>query len=101
MGCWVAFDGIHEEMAPIIKFNNILQFMKSTRLLNRVLLSHDAGWYQPGKPNGGEIRPYTALFELLIPYTMNEGFTKEEFDQMIIKNPSEAFAVRVRKIAGK
>ena len=99
MGCWVAFDGVREEMVTIIRFNNLLHYMKSTRQLNRVLLSHDAGWYQPGKPNGGEIRSYTSLFNLLIPYVMNQGITQQEIDQVIIKNPAEAFAVRVRKIA--
>ena len=99
MGCWVAFDGVREEMVTIVRFADLLHYMKSTRQLNRVLLSHDAGWYHPGEPNGGEIRPYTSLFNLLIPYVMTEGFTKEELDQMIVKNPAEAFAVRVRKIA--
>jgi len=98
MGCWVAFDGIREDMAPLTRFKDLLQFMKSTRQLSRVLLSHDAGWYQPGKPNGGDIRPYTALFNSLIPYVMSEGFTQKEIDQIIIKNPAEAFAVRVRKV---
>jgi len=28
---------------------------------DRVLLSHDAGWYQPGQPNGGTQKPYTYL----------------------------------------
>ena len=97
MGCWVAFDGIREEMVTIIRFNDLLHYMKSTRQLNRVLLSHDAGWYQPGKPNGGEIRPYTALFNSLIPYVMSQGITQQEIDQVIIKNPAEAFTVRVRK----
>ena len=100
MGCWVAFDGIHEEMVSLNMFRDLLQYMKSTRQLNHVLLSHDAGRYEPGKPNGGEIRPYSTLFDLLIPYVMREGFTREEIDQMIIKNPAEAFGVRVRKIAG-
>ena len=98
MGCWVAFDGVREEMVSIIRVNDLLQYMKSTRQLNRVLLSHDAGWYQPGKPNGGEIRSYTSLFNSLIPYVMSEGITQQEIDQIIIKNPAEAFAVRVRKI---
>lgn len=97
MGCWVAFDGVREEMVSIIRFNDLLHYMKSTRQLNRVLLSHDAGWYQPGKPNGGEIRSYTSLFNSLIPYVMSEGITQQEIDQVIIKNPAEAFAVRVRK----
>jgi len=99
MGCWVAFDGIHDNMVAISWYEKLLQFMKSTRQLNHVLLSHDAGWYQPGKPQGGDFRPYTTLFNTLIPYIMHEGFTKEEVDQIIVKNPAEAFAVRVRKIA--
>jgi len=98
MGCWVAFDGIHEDITPLIRVNDLLHFMKSTRQLNRVLLSHDAGWYQPDKPQGGKIRSYTAMFNSLIPYAMSEGFTQEELDQVIIKNPAEAFGVRVRKI---
>ncbi|HEY3390749.1 MAG TPA: phosphotriesterase [Prolixibacteraceae bacterium] len=97
MGCWVAFDGVREEIVTTVRFTDLLHYMKSTRQLNRVLLSHDAGWYQPGKPNGGEIRPYTSLFNSLIPYAMSEGITQAEIDQIIIKNPAEAFAVRVRK----
>jgi len=99
MGCWVAFDGIHDNMAAISRYENLLRFMKSTRQLNHVLLSHDAGWYEPGKPNGGEIRSYATLFNTLIPYIMHEGFTKEEVDQIVVKNPAEAFAVSVRKVA--
>ncbi|NEW84093.1 MAG: phosphotriesterase, partial [Mariniphaga sp.] len=82
LGAWIAFDGIDEKTASMIHAKDLLQFMKSTHQLNRVLLSHDAGWYQPGKPNGGEIRPYTALFNSLIPQIMREGFTDKEIDQM-------------------
>lgn len=99
MGCWVSFDGIQKDSTSLQRISGLLQFMKSARQLNRVLLSHDAGWYEPGKPQGGKIRPYTALFISLIPLLSSEGFTREELDQMIIKNPAEAFGVRVRKIA--
>jgi len=99
MGAWVSIDGIQKDLTAQLRISGLLQFMKSTRQLNRVLLSHDAGWYQPGKPNGGEFRPYTELFTSLTLVLMSEGFTREELDQMIIKNPAEAFGVRVRKIA--
>jgi len=98
MGCWVAFDGINDDMAPIVRITDLLHYMKSTRQLNRILLSHDAGWYQIGKPNGGEFRPYTALFNSLIPFAKSEGITEKEIDQMLVKNPAQAFAVRVRKV---
>jgi predicted metal-dependent phosphotriesterase family hydrolase len=98
MGCWVAFDGFHDIMITTVWYADLLQYMKSTRQLNRVLLSNDAGWYQPGKPNGGEFRSYTGLFDTLIPYVIHAGFTKEEVNQIIVKNPAEAFAVRIRKL---
>ena len=101
MGCWVSLDGIEDQLTPLIQVKNLLQFMKSTRQLNRILLSHDAGWYQPGKPNGGEFRPYTALFSSLTLLLLSEGITQEELDLMIVKNPAEAFAVRVRKLQNK
>lgn len=99
MGAWVAFDGIQNDMESQVRIDRLLQNLKATRQLNRMLLSHDAGWYQPGKPNGGVFRPYTELFGTFSLLLLSEGFTREELDQMIIKNPAEAFAVRVRKIA--
>ena len=98
MGAWVAFDGIQDDMLAQIEIEKLLLNLKSTRQLNRILLSHDAGWYQPGKPNGKKFRPYSDLFSSFSLLLMSEGFTREELDQMIIKNPAEAFAVRVRKI---
>ena len=97
MGAWIQFDGIQSEMMPQIEIEKLLLNLKSTRQLNRILLSHDAGWYQPGKPNGRKFRPYSDLFSSFSLLLLSEGFTREELDQMIIKNPAEAFAVRVRK----
>jgi len=98
-GCWVAFDGIHESESSLTRSKDLLEFMKSANLLNRILISQDAGWYDPAKPGGGEIRPYTAIFKSLIPILRNDGFTHEEVDRMIVKNPAEAFGISVRKVA--
>jgi len=99
MGAWVALDGIQNDMMSQIQLERLLQNLKATRQLGRLLLSHDAGWYQPGKPNGGEFRPYSDLFSSFSLLLMSEGFSREELDQMIVKNPAEAFGIRVRKIA--
>ena len=99
MGVWVALDGIQDDMESQIQIDRLLQNLKATRQLNHMLLSHDAGWYLQGKSNGGEFRPYTELFSSFTLLLLSEGFTREELDQMIVKNPAEAFAVRVRKIA--
>jgi len=98
MGAWILLDGIQSEMMPQIEIEKLLINLKSTRQLNRILLSHDAGWYQPGKPNRKIFRPYSDLFTSFSLLLLSEGFTREELDQMTIKNPAEAFAVRVRKI---
>ena len=98
MGAWVALDGIQNDMMSQIQIERLLQNLKATRQLGRILLSHDAGWYQPGKPNGGQFRPYSDLFSSFSLLLLSEGFTREDLAQMIEKNPAEAFAVRVRKV---
>ncbi len=93
MGAWIALDGIRagKSMDQVV---NRLKFLKSQGALDRVLLSHDAGWYDPAKPGGGTIRPYTDLFTSFMPRLLNEGFTREDFELMMVKNPAEAFGVR-------
>lgn len=95
-GGWVSFDGIGKN--SIEEFAESLSRMKEKKLLHRVLISQDAGWYHVGEPNGGNFRNYNDIFELFIPALEKKGFLKEEINLMMIKNPSEAFAIRVRKI---
>ena len=71
--------------------------MKSEGYLHKVLLSHDAGWYDPGKPGGGDFRGYSVLFEKLIPALRKDGFTENEIKLMTVTNPARAFGIRVRK----
>lgn len=94
LGAWVEFDAVGEHVEPDVQ--RILA-MKEHGLLHRVLLSHDAGWYEPGKPDG-EFRGYTALFEHLIPALKARGFTGSEVELLTVANPAEAFCVRVRTL---
>ncbi|MFO0891770.1 MAG: hypothetical protein U0790_21850 [Isosphaeraceae bacterium] len=75
----------------------MLAHMKQNRLLGRVLLSHDAGWYHVGEPGGGEFRPFDPLFTHLIPALRARGFTAREVEQLTVDNPREAFTIRIRK----
>jgi len=97
-GVWIAFDGVMPEMEPSVRISEMVKYMKSIRRLDHVLLSHDASGYQPGLPNGGNIRTYTELFGSFKLLMLSEGITTEELDQMEVKNPANAFAVRVRKL---
>jgi phosphotriesterase-related protein len=71
--------------------------MKAKKCLHRVLVSHDAGWYEPHKPDGGTIRGYTTLFEKLVPALTQAGFDDKDFTQLLQQNPAKAFEVKVRK----
>jgi phosphotriesterase-related protein len=95
MGAWVSFDGLTDE--NVVEYAELLQKMKSESLLGNVLISHDAGWYDPSKPNGGEFRGYTTVFTKLIPELKKQGFTNKEINQLLVKNPAKAFAVGVKE----
>jgi len=93
-GAWISFDGLAPD--NVEHYVKRVAFMKADGLLNRVLVSHDAGWYHVGEPGGGTFRPYDTMFTDFLPALEAAGFTGEEIHQLIAVNPAEAFAVRVR-----
>ena len=91
-GCWIAFDNFKEQRLE--RFVNFALKMKEEGLLNRLLFSHDAGWYRPGKPDGGNFRSFTAIEELLIPALKENGFTGDDIRLLFVDNPGDAFAIQ-------
>jgi phosphotriesterase-related protein len=96
MGAWVSLDGMG--WGDWENYANWIDILKANNCLHRVLISHDAGWFDPEKPNGGELKGYTAIFEKVIPALEKRGFKRKDIDQLLVKNPQEAFAVRFRKL---
>ena len=96
LGAWVALDEIREQ--NVDEYHKMIQNMKDNKLLHKVLISHDAGWYKPGEENGGSYRGHTALFEKLLPLLRKNGFTESEIHQLLVKNPSLAFEIKVWKV---
>ena len=96
MGAWISFDGLNENNAG--NYVKLIRNMKDNNLLDRVLLSHDAGWFDPAKPSGGEFRDYNTLFETLVPLLKAESFTASEIRQLLVENPAKAFTIKVRRI---
>lgn len=94
-GAWVEFDGVRPD--TIARNIDFVQNMKRHRLLSRVLISHDAGWYSVGEPRGGDFRGFTTLFDTFLPALREEGFTDEEIQQLIVENPADAFRIRTRE----
>ena len=98
-GAWVSLDGISDENTA--DYIQRLLFLKKENCLHQILLSHDAGWYDPAKPQGGEVRGFTALFKTLIPALEQEGFVESEITQLIQTNAANAFSISVRKFRGR
>jgi len=98
MGAWVSLDVMNHDEEFISYLIEIIGNLKQNGHLNRVLISHDAGWYWVGQPGGGTFRPYTDIFTHLVPALKAKGFTDEDISQIMEKNPREAYSVKIRKI---
>lgn len=95
MGAWVGLDGLDDN--NLEDYIKMIKNLRDNSLLNKILLSHDAGWYRPGEENGGEYRGYTTLFEKLIPLLRKGKFSEKEINQLFAINPSEAFKIGVHR----
>jgi len=95
LGSWISLDGIG--WGDFDNYADSIHQLKSNRLLHKVLISHDAGWYKPDEPTG-EFKGYTNIFTELIPRLKKKGFTSLDLDQLLIKNPAEAMGMRVRRV---
>ncbi len=95
-GAWIGLDGLNDN--NLQDYLIMIRNLKDNNLLSKVLLSHDAGWYHPGEQNGGLFRGYTTLFEKLVPLLKKENFSEKEIYQLLVLNPSKAFAVGIHKL---
>ncbi len=64
---------------------------------DRVLLSHDAGWYQPGQANGGTQKPYTYLLGTFVQKLRSSGVDDATIEMLTQENPRRAFAFLTRQ----
>ena len=83
-GAWVEFDGIRAQSADWHK--QCVEFMAGRGLLDRTLISQDAGWYHVGEPGGGNYRGYAYLYTDFLPLLAPDARRK-----LMIENPSKAF----------
>lgn len=90
-GAWISMDGVKRE--NVEQYLDYIQRFKQANLLDRLLLSHDGDAY----PAGGEIRPFEAIPKALVPAMRSYGFSEAIIDQLLVDNPGEAYAVRVRR----
>jgi phosphotriesterase-related protein len=96
MGAWISLDNIaHEHINDYLTY---LEELKTAGHLDRVLISHDAGWYSAGQKDGGSFRGYATIFREFIPLLEENGFTEAEINRLLVENPAKAFMIRDESI---
>lgn len=90
-GAWISFDGINKTnaAAECTRLSNL----KTAGLLQHILLSQDAGWYNVGQRNGGQFRDYSYLLASFVPMLRQRGFTDADIHLLTVENPARAFTI--------
>ncbi len=91
-GAWIELDGISP--ASLTAHVDLVAGLRAQGHLNRLLISHDAGWYRVGEPGGApeKFRGYDALFTDFIPAIRAKGFSDSEVRQLLEANPARALS---------
>jgi predicted metal-dependent phosphotriesterase family hydrolase len=90
-GCWIELDGLGSAPDKMM-LTQVLKLL-DWGFADRILLSHDAGWYTVGEPGGGTPRPYTHLTETFIPLMRRVGIDDQTVARITVENPAQAFSI--------
>lgn len=89
-GAWIEYDcaGRWEDEKVV---DLILRALEAG-LGDRLLLSHDLGWFDPAIEGGGTPKPYTRLSAHILPMLRAKGIGEETLTRLTHTNPFNAFA---------
>jgi phosphotriesterase-related protein len=91
-GAWLEYDAIGSDDFDDDYFVEHIQRLLDAGFGDRLLLSHDRGWFDPAQPGGGTPKPYTPLSERLLPKLQTAGVDQATIKQLTHTNPFRAFA---------
>ena len=91
-GTWIEYDAIGGDRFPDEFFIQRIQAALDADLGDRVLLSHDRGWFDPAKPHGGVPKPFTYINEIFLEKLQRAGIPEASIRQLTKDNPFQAFA---------
>lgn len=89
-GAWLEFD--HIERAPDSEIVGLVTRALAAGQGERLLLSHDRGWFDPALPGGGTPQPYTHLVDSFLPALRAAGIDEATITRLTQDNPFNAFA---------
>lgn len=98
-GVWLEFDAVGAvNWHPQAALLEAVLALTEAGYVDNLLLSHDAGWYDPSQPDGqpkpNGIRGYTALTDDFIPALKTRGVSDAVIHRMTVVNPAKALAWR-------
>jgi len=91
-GAWIEYDGIGSEEETDEDYLRLILRVLDAGLGDRMMLSHDRGWYDPAQPGGGTPRPFTYIGEQFLPRLRAAGVDEATVHQLTCTNPFRAFA---------
>ncbi len=92
-GAWLEYDAIGNIDSESDEYYlQHIQRLLDAGLADKLLLSHDRGWYDPALPGGGTPKPYTYLAEQFLPKLRASGVNEETIHKLTHVNPFRAFA---------
>jgi phosphotriesterase-related protein len=94
MKSWISLDGVG--WGDYENYADSISRLKKQGLLHRVLISHDAGWYKPEEPEAS-FTGYTNIFTKLFPILKVRKFNESDLNQLLVKNPWDAFSIKIKK----
>ena len=88
-GAWLEYDSIGDN--DDLCLENTRRILDAG-LLGQLLLSHDRGWYDPAKPQGGKPRSFTPLVAFFLPRLRKIGVDEAMIHKLTHLNPYQAYA---------
>jgi phosphotriesterase-related protein len=93
-GIFIEFDSLGRNLGQEPALIAAIKELIAAGYGDRILLSHDAGWYRPGQPNGGTQKPYTYLVDSFIQKLRNGGVDEAVIQMITETNPIRAFGFK-------
>lgn len=93
-GAYIEFDNLGWSPGQESTIIAAMQELLAAGYGDRILLSHDAGWYQPGQPNGGSQKGFVYLIDSFIPKLRAAGMDEAAIRMMTETNPIRAFGLK-------
>jgi phosphotriesterase-related protein len=91
-GAWIEYDWIGGDYTDDQYFVERIVAALDAGLGNRLLISHDRGWFDPALPGGGTPKPFTYISNSFLPKLRAAGVDDESIQNLTRVNPFQAFA---------